>query len=76
MIDWISVEERLPKHDVEVRLKLTPIVNFIGDAETNGFIFRNKYYGTNDPVFWSTEISDMWHRVTHWAEINEPEGKE
>jgi hypothetical protein len=70
MIDWISVDERLPLY------KQWVLINTIGKYG------NNCYEAFHDGIKWVVNTpQDLFHlypeneKVTHWAEINEPESK-
>jgi hypothetical protein len=78
MIDWISVEERLP--DKTKRAKNEIWVPLLIAVDLHGLrLFYSGFYGAKHASHskrWYAKTLDGWEEliqpVTHWAEINEP----
>lgn len=73
MVEWISVEDKLPEAGVNV-LVYRPLADLTGDEAVKiSFVLREGFY-TVSPQNVNHRFS-CWCHPTHWAYINLPEQK-
>jgi len=69
MMDWISVNDKLPQPVEEYSVVIFPWVLAYSPMEDPGFIIAA--YDHNDEMWVRTTGFDIWY-VTHWMPLDEP----